>query len=124
MGKYSVAITPTFEKEFRKLRKRFAKIDEDFEIFLDEIEVNGDLGNPLSGIKLTGSDKGNKVFKKRMKNSSASQGKSGGFRVIHYLLTSTNEVYLLDIYSKSDSDDISKNEVQDVVKQNNEYIHK
>ncbi|MNH41234.1 hypothetical protein D3C79_1026920 [compost metagenome] len=59
-----------------------------------------------------------------MKNSSASQGKSGGFRVIHYLLTSTNEVYLLDIYSKSDSENITKNEVLDVVKQNNDFIHK
>ena|SRR5699024_6096243 len=104
----------TFEKEYNKLKRRFPNIDNDFEELLDEIEIQGSLGDPWQGIIKDG----NKVFKKRMKNTSARKSKRGGFRVVEYLVTEDNTVYLLDIYSKSDKEDISKQRIRDLIKQN------
>lgn len=113
-AKYIVYTTPTFEKEYSKLKKRFPKIDDDFEEFIDEVEIDGDIGSDLSGIV----NDGNKVFKKRMKNSSARKSKRGGFRVIEYLVTEDNIVYLLDIYSKTDQVNITNNRIRELIKQN------
>lgn len=114
MAKYIVEITPSFEQAFQKLEERYPKIDDDFEEFLDEIEKNGDLGEDCSGVVKNG----NKVFKKRMKNTSARKGKRGGFRVIEYLITSNNHVYLLDFYSKSDQENISNQQIRDLIEKN------
>mgnify|MGYP007126141545 CR=1 FL=1 len=59
-----------------------------------------------------------------MKNSSANKGLSGGFRVIEYLVTKDNVVYLLDIYSKSDYEDISKKKIIKLVKETKKSIVK
>lgn len=115
MGKYKVLLTPEFKKEFQKLLKKFPKMDDDFENFLDQVELTGNLGDPIKDLHL---DNGNKVFKHRMRNTSANQGKSGGFRIIEYLLTSTNEVYLLDIYSKNSKENISNNKIMRLIKNN------
>lgn len=120
MKKYTVFTTPTFEASYKKLKKRYHKIDDDFEKFLDEIEIDGDLGEDIPNIVKDG----NKVFKKRMKNSSANKGLSGGFRVIEYLVTKDNVVYLLDIYSKSDYEDISKKKIIKLVKETKKSIVK
>lgn len=120
MKKYVVFTTPTFEAHYKKLKKRYHKIDDDFEKFLDEIEIDGDLGEDIPNIVKDG----NKVFKKRMKNSSANKGLSGGFRIIEYLVTEDNEVYLLDIYSKSDYEDIPKKKIIKLVKETKRSIVK
>lgn len=123
MSKYKVDTTPTFEKEFRKLQKRYPKIVDDFEALIDEIEVDEELGDPVKGIKLENNKKGFKIFKKRMANTSANHGKSGGFRVIIYLITSNNQVYLLDIYSKNEQENISKKEIKDLIKKNEPQLN-
>ena len=112
MSKYSALITPTFESQYNKLKKKYPKIDEDFDSFLDEIEIDGNLGEDIQGV----TKDGNKVFKKRMKNTSAKKGLSGGFRIIEYLVTSENIVYLLDIYSKSEKEDIPKKRIAKLIK--------
>ncbi|PED94921.1 MULTISPECIES: type II toxin-antitoxin system RelE/ParE family toxin [Bacillus cereus group] len=120
MGKYNIATTPDFEREYYKLKKKYPKIDDDFEDFLDEIEENNDLGDDIAGVIRDG----NKIFKKRMKNTSAKKGLSGGFRVIEYLVTGENVVFLLDIYSKSNQEDISNKEIQRMIKKNQSFIKK
>ncbi|MBE1555509.1 type II toxin-antitoxin system RelE/ParE family toxin [Sporosarcina limicola] len=111
-SRFSTITTPTFESRYHKLRKKYPKIDEDFEAFLNEVELGGDLGEDIPNIIKDG----NKVFKKRMRNSSAKKGLSGGFRVIEYLVTAENTVYLLDIYSKSYQEDISKKKILNLIK--------
>lgn len=109
---YIVDITPTFRKEYNRLKRRYPKTDNDFEDFLDDIEINGHLGDSIAGIIVDG----NKIFKKRMKNSSARKGLSGGFRIIEYLLTEDNTIYLLDIYSKSDRANITDQRIKRLIK--------
>ncbi|MEM7125574.1 MAG: type II toxin-antitoxin system RelE/ParE family toxin [Chloroflexota bacterium] len=57
---------------------------------------------------------GHVVYKTRLKNSDIQKGKSGGYRVI-YLVQNNQIVILLIIYAKSDTDDISSNEIVSVI---------
>lgn len=109
---YIVEITPSFEKEYHKLKKSYPRIDDDFDEFLNDVEINGHLGDSVPGIVKDG----NKVFKKRMRNTSAKKGLSGGFRIIKYLVTKDNIIYLLDIYSKSDKVNISDKRIRRLIK--------
>lgn len=65
--KYTIETTPNFERRYKKLKKRFPKIDDDFETLIDEIEVEGNIGDDVPGM----TKDGNKVFKKRMENTSS-----------------------------------------------------
>jgi len=122
MKNYNVNTTPTFEKEFKRLLKRYPKIIDDFEAFIDEIEVGAELGQAVQGIGINFSTERFKVYKKRMANTSAKQGKSGGFRVIIYLITSNNQVYLLDIYSKKEQQNISTKDIVKLIKKNRHQL--
>ncbi|MDQ7044935.1 MAG: hypothetical protein Q9M32_03355 [Sulfurimonas sp.] len=53
-----------------------------------------------------------------MLNSSASIGKSGGFRVIYYFIDERNDLYLMNIYSKTKKENISENELLELLKVN------
>ncbi|MEQ6388010.1 hypothetical protein RZN22_01630 [Bacillaceae bacterium S4-13-58] len=70
------------------------------------------MGEDIQGV----TKDGDKVFKKRMKNTSAKKGLSGGFRIIEYLVTSESTVYLLDIYSKSEKADIPRKRIARLIK--------
>ncbi|MCY7292590.1 MAG: type II toxin-antitoxin system RelE/ParE family toxin [Ferruginibacter sp.] len=59
---------------------------------------------------------GNKCYKVRMKIASKQQGKSGGARVITYVLIDEHKITLLDIYDKSDRDSITDKELQVLIK--------
>jgi hypothetical protein len=62
--------------------------------------------NPKQGNSL-----GNNTFKVRLADKSKGGGKSGGFRVITYLVHHTDEgteIFLLSIYDKSELDSVSK----------------
>ena len=52
----------------------------------------------------TGTDLGHGIHKIRMAISSKGKGKSGGSRVISFLVKEDNEVYLVHIYDKSQLD--------------------
>ncbi len=51
-----------------------------------------------------------------MKISSKHQGKSGGARVITYVLINEHKITLLEIYDKSDKDSITDKELQVLIK--------
>jgi len=48
--------------------------------------------------------------------TSKGKGKSGGARIITYLLTENKEVYLVYIYDKSQLDNITKNQLIHLLK--------
>jgi mRNA-degrading endonuclease RelE of RelBE toxin-antitoxin system len=50
----------------------------------------------------------------RVRNSNIKKGKSAGYRLI-YQVESLTSILLLIIYSKSDREDISANEIQDIL---------
>lgn len=54
------------------------------------------------------------IFKVRVKNSDIQKGKSAGYRLI-YQVESATSVLLLTIYSKSEREDISHNEIRSIL---------
>ncbi|MEO1560674.1 MAG: type II toxin-antitoxin system RelE/ParE family toxin, partial [Cyanobacteria bacterium J06632_19] len=58
------------------------------------------------------------IFKLRVSNSDIQKGKSGGYRLIYYLKTSTG-IVLLTIYTKSKKADITALEINEII---TEYV--
>jgi mRNA-degrading endonuclease RelE of RelBE toxin-antitoxin system len=102
-----IRVTPDFRKQLRKLEKRYRKIKSDLEPILIQIQMGEIVGDRLQGIDA-------EVFKVRIRNSDVNHGKSGGYRMIYWLKL-TECAVLLDIYSKSDRDDIEMNTIQNII---------
>ena len=102
---YETEATDDFEREVKKLLKKYHSFSDDLKQFKKEL-----LQNPLIG-----DDLGNNTRKVRIAIAAKNKGKSGGARVITYnvLINIENtEIYLLDIYDKSQKDTITKQEIQ------------
>ncbi|WP_156857770.1 type II toxin-antitoxin system RelE/ParE family toxin [Oceanobacillus sp. AG] len=96
-----------FEKDLIKIARKYPSSIDLVASLFERFEEGNIEGNDIGGLKL----KGDKVFKTRLENPDANKGKSGGFRVIWYLVTSDNEIYPLTIYSKNEQDDIPNREI-------------
>ena len=66
----------------------------------------------IVGDRLPGLD--DEVFKVWVRNSDSNRGKSRGYRVIYWLKLPEYAV-LLDIYSKSDREDVEINMIQSII---------
>jgi mRNA-degrading endonuclease RelE of RelBE toxin-antitoxin system len=102
-----IRLTPDFRKQVRKLEKRYRKIQSDLQPILIQIQMGEAIGDRLEGIDA-------EVFKVRIRNSDVNRGKSGGYRMIYWLKL-PECVVLLDIYSKSDRDDIEISTIQNII---------
>ena len=105
---YEVKILNTAKKDIKKLSKKYPKIKFDLLELIDLLETN-----PFVGISL-----GESFYKIRVKNSSINKGKSGGFRIIYYIVLDDKEVLLLKFFSKSDIENLSHNEIVELLKSN------
>ena len=72
-----------------------------------QIQMGEIVGERLQGIDA-------EVFKVRVRNSDTNRGKSGGYRVIYWLKL-PQCVVILDIYSKSDRDDVEVIIIQNII---------
>jgi len=102
---YKVVTTRKFEREFKRLSKKYRSLDDDYEMLVNELKTN----------PATGDDLGDNIRKVRMAISAKNKGKSGGARVITYnlLIDAENaKIYLLTIYDKGKQDSISKEEIK------------
>jgi mRNA-degrading endonuclease RelE of RelBE toxin-antitoxin system len=102
--KFNIERTDKFSKSFKKLAKKYKNIKQDYEKLLEILQSNN------NAIKIS-----ENIYKIRLQNSSNTQGKSGGFRVIYFLKTSKNTIYLLDIFSKSEVENIDKNKIKEML---------
>ncbi len=101
---YKIDTIPRFEKDIKKLKKKFPKIKNDLVNFINELSSNPELGIHL----------GENLFKVRIPNSSIPTGKSGGFRIITYY--KTNDIlYLVTIYSKTEQDNILTEQLKKII---------
>ena len=103
---YKIIPTKVFEKELKALLKKYRSLKDDLNLLkLDLLE------NPKTGIHL-----GKDVYKIRLALKSKGKGKSGGARVITHFKVTKDTVYLLSIYDKSDTDNISDNDIIELLK--------
>ena len=97
-----------FKRDFKKLVKKYKKLDNDVRKVILELKENPKAGTALQY----------NCYKIRMVNSSTSTGKRGGFRVIYYFIDERNDLYLMNIYSKTKKENISENELLELLKLN------
>ena len=102
----SIEYADSFLKEAKQLSKKFKLLKSDLKQAVEEIETKNDFGVYL----------GFNLFKKRVKNSSIPTGKSGGFRVIIYQQIE-NKIVLISIYSKTEKENLSDEELSEIIKQ-------
>lgn len=102
---YSIIPTHRFEKELKRLAKKYPSLKNEFAQLIQDI-----LENPETGTFI-----GNNCYKVRLAIGSKGKGKSGGARVITYLYIETETVYLLTIYDKSEKADLKPSELADMI---------
>jgi mRNA-degrading endonuclease RelE of RelBE toxin-antitoxin system len=105
----SVRFADEFERELYRLSKKYRNIRNDVEPIIESLQEGNLLGDRLAGF---GSDL--YIHKVRVKNSNLKKGKSGGYRLI-YLVESETSILLLTIYSKSEQEDITVNEIIPII---------
>lgn len=102
---YKILLTRTFEKEIKRLVKKFPSLKQEFSQLIFAITQN-----PETGVFI-----GNNCYKIRLAIASKGKGKSGGARVITYLYIKKETVYLLSIYDKSEKENLKTNELIDMI---------
>jgi mRNA-degrading endonuclease RelE of RelBE toxin-antitoxin system len=102
---YSITTIPPFERQLKRLLKKYPSILNDLASLSQELVENPTLGVLIS----------NYCYKIRMAISSKGKGKSGGARVITYCIVEKETVILLSIYDKSAQSTISDNEISDLL---------
>ena len=105
--KFKIYYTPEFEKQLKRLSKKHKSLAKDLEALVKLLEENPTTGTPL----------GNNCYKIRLAVSSKGKGKSGGARVITCVIVADNEVYLADIYDKSEQENITDKRLKELAAQ-------
>ena len=100
---------PEFEKDFKKLLKKFRTLEEDFEIFIrTELNLFHKLGKdnkgifPIFGLKIESP----KIYKAKKFACRSLKGKGvqSGIRVIYAYFEEEDKIELIEIYYKGDKE--------------------
>jgi len=109
--KYSFTSYPSFDRELKRLAKKYKSIKQDVITLTKEIEQNPNAGTDL----------GNNIYKYRLSIVSKGKGKRGGGRAItmNVLVTEEEtEIGFLYIYDKSERTNITDSEIKELMKKN------
>lgn len=102
-----IVVRQTFQKQAKRLAKRYKSFPNDLQKLVNELKENATLGTSLGG----------NVYKIRLAIADKNKGKSGGARVISYFYKLAETVYLLSIYDKSETENISDNELKYLIEE-------
>ena len=102
---YSVFTIPPFDKQLKRLAKKYPSLKNEFAELLKSLEQE-----PEQGINL-----GNNCYKIRIAIASKGKGKSGGGRVISNFIIAENTVYLIAIYDKSEKESLTDKELGELL---------
>lgn len=97
-----------FGRRAKKLVKKSRSLAGELQMLNKQLIENSRLGTDLD----------DNIFKIRLASESKGKGKSGGFRVITYLLEETEEdniIHLITIYDKAEIADIPKNVLKEII---------
>lgn len=102
---YKVKSIQTFEKQAKKLAKKYPSLKDDLSNLVNSLKTNPQQGKSL----------GKGCFKIRLSIQSKGKGKSGGARIITHVLVIHEEVYLLSIFDKSQKESLTESELKDLL---------
>ena len=103
---FNVFTTDFFDKELKKLSKKYPSVKNDYKALVDLLKEDPKLGQPL----------GRDCYKIRMTITSKGKGKSSGSRVITCVKIMAESVFLVSIYDKGDKDSISDKELDNLLR--------
>lgn len=95
---FEVIPTPIFEKQAKKLIKKYPLFKKDLEDFGKSIRENPEQGDYIT----------ESCFKIRIPITGKQAGKSGGARVVIHVKYINQRVYLLSVYDKSYKEDLEE----------------
>ena len=101
----SVIPVDKFKREAKRLIKKFPSLKQELAHLNTTLEKDPETGTSL----------GNDTYKIRIAIKSKGKGKSGGARVITYVVTANKEVYLLTIYDKSDFVNVDDKTLKNII---------
>ena len=107
--KNRIVTLPIFDTRYKRFSKKFPSLK------MELLELKKTLlENPKSGILIT-----ENTYKIRLASFDKNSGKSGGFRIITYLIDEKEdgiEIVLLLIYDKSEDGSFNKTEIIKIIK--------
>ena len=103
---YKVLSIPPFDRQHKRLVKKYPSLKNEFADLLEKLEQEPDLGIHI----------GNNCYKIRIAIASKGKGKSGGARVITNFVIAEETVFLISIYDKSEKENLTDNELDELLK--------
>ncbi|MCU0471508.1 MAG: type II toxin-antitoxin system RelE/ParE family toxin [Arcicella sp.] len=104
---YKVKTIPTFDKQAKRLAKKYHSLKSDLVILINELLINPEFGTGI----------GQNCFKIRLSIKSKKRGKSGGARVITHVHVVAEDIFLLSIYDKSEKENLDENELDELLQE-------
>lgn len=103
---FNVLTIPPFDRQLKRLLKKYPSLLADFSNFIDDIEQN-----PFQGTEL-----GKNCYKIRLAIKSKGKGKSGGGRIVTNLIVDEETIFLIAIYDKGAKETLSDKELKELLK--------
>jgi mRNA-degrading endonuclease RelE of RelBE toxin-antitoxin system len=103
---YKIITIAPFDKKAKRLSKKYPSLKHEFAELIQTLEVNPTIGSKVF----------KNCYKIRLSIKSKGKGKSGGARIITYVIIDEKSVYLLDIFDKSEKGNISDSELRKLIK--------
>jgi len=101
--------TSVFDIDYKRFVKKFVSLENEIQQLEKVLIKQPDVGTPLGG----------GVYKIRVACESKGKGKSGGFRVITYLVDEREDgidIYLVTMYDKSEESSIKIAQLKKIIK--------
>ena len=112
---YDVHLTETFQKSVKALKKKYPHVKDDLLGQIKVLEEDPSAGDPIPGWN-------KEIWKVRVASSDVRKGKRGGFRLIYLWKADEIEIYLLVAYFKGEKTEITKKEIETLLKQFNQEL--
>jgi mRNA-degrading endonuclease RelE of RelBE toxin-antitoxin system len=103
---YSIIPIEKFKKEAKRLVRKYPSLKKELSELTSLLQADPTIGTSL----------GNNTYKIRIAIKSKGVGKSGGARIITYIVTENKEIYLLTIYDKADLDTVDDTTLRKIIK--------
>jgi mRNA-degrading endonuclease RelE of RelBE toxin-antitoxin system len=105
----NIRLTAFFLKKAKRLLKKYHTLHNSLAKLEKDLIKDPKLGDSY----------GSNIYKVRLADESKGKGKSGGFRVITYLIeenTESIDIYLITIFDKSEEASIDKDDIKEILK--------
>jgi mRNA-degrading endonuclease RelE of RelBE toxin-antitoxin system len=102
---FNIEVTNKFKRRLKLLLRKFPSLKQELSALINSLEENPMQGTPM----------GHNCYKIRLAIKSKGKGKSGGARIITHVYVTKTIVYLLTIYDKSEQENISDNELKELL---------